>query len=59
MIMVEKSEKHIKEKEDILSEAFSVALNTALSAINCDLRCIDWLSYNPDFFIDKQNTEAA
>lgn len=37
---------HVK----ILAEA----LEKAFKSVGCDLRCFDWLSYRPDYWIEKE-----
>ena len=34
----------------------SEVLEIAVSKLDFDLRCLDWFSYNPDFFISQKNT---
>ena len=36
---------------DILAQA----LKEAFLGVGCDLRCFDWLSYRPDYYIEKEN----
>ena len=30
------------------------ALEQAFKSVGCDLRCFDWLSYRPDYWIKKE-----
>lgn len=36
-------------------EVLASALQKAVEETQCDPRCIDWLSYNPDFYINQEN----
>lgn len=38
--------------EDI--NILSTALKNAFNSVDCDNRCFDWLSYNPDKYIKKR-----
>ena len=35
-------------------EILANALEKAFKSVNCDLRCFDWLSYKPDYWIRKE-----
>jgi len=49
-----------KEKSPLLAKAFTDAIEVACEQLDYnDLQCIDWLSYNPDFFIEQKNKKAA
>ena len=43
----------------VLTEAWTFALHKACNNLDFDVRCIDWFSYNPDFFIGQKNSKAA
>lgn len=43
----------------ILVEAWASALHKACNNLDFDVRCIDWLSYNPDFFIEQKNLKVT
>lgn len=42
-----------------LIHAFSIALETSCNTINFDLKCLDWFSYTPDFYIEQKNVKVA
>ena len=42
-----------------LVSAFAAAIESACKTLDFDLRCIDWFSYTPDFFIEQKNIKAA
>lgn len=42
-----------KIKEELVN-IFTSAIENALDEIDFDVRCLDWLSYNPDYFIEKR-----
>lgn len=46
-------------KTDKLVEAFENAIEAAFNEIDFPLECLDWLSYNPDFHIEKHYKKAA
>ena len=48
-----------QEKSHLLVEALGAALESACEKLGFDLRCLDWFSYNPDFFIEQKNQKAA
>jgi hypothetical protein len=39
--------------------AWAVALEKACQKLDFDLQCLDWFSYNPDFFIEQKEVKAA
>lgn len=42
-----------------LAEVASEACKKALENIPFDVRCLDWASYTPDFFIEQSQAKAA
>lgn len=46
-------------QETELHKALAEAFQTACDKVDFDLRCLDWFSYNPDFFIEQKNIKAA
>lgn len=42
-----------------LQSVLAEALQNACNKVNFDLRCLDWFSYTPDFFIQQKNIKAA
>jgi hypothetical protein len=40
-------------------DMLAVAIKKAVEEVNCDPRCIDWLSYHPDFYRQQPNKKAA
>lgn len=40
-------------------ETLAEALRDAFNSVGCDLRCFDWLSYRPDFYIEAHNRAKA
>jgi hypothetical protein len=35
------------------------AIESACHSVGCDLRCIDWMSYNPDFYRKQESIKVA
>lgn len=46
-------EDYDKKHVDILA----AALEKAFKSVDCDLRCFDWLSYRPDYWIKKEEAK--
>lgn len=42
-----------------LEVALTSALAEACQDLDFDLKCLDWFSYNPDFYIEKKNQKVA
>ena len=42
----------VSEKRSII--ILAKALEKAFNSVGCDLRCFDWLSYRPDYWIKKE-----
>lgn len=42
-----------------LANAWAHAMEKACETLDFDLQCLDWFSYNPDFFIENKNVKAA
>ena len=42
-----------------LVNAWVAAIKGACQKLDFDIRCIDWFSYTPDFFIKQKNLKAA
>lgn len=42
-----------------LVEAFAKAIEKATQKIDFDLKCLDWFSYNPDFYIREKDIKAV
>lgn len=42
-----------------MAEAISSGMVQACKKIGCDLRCVDWFSYNPDMYIKSTKEKAA
>ena len=53
--MVEK----IKGMEHELVSSFSDTFRKACDELGVDLRCLDWFSYNPDFYIEQMRNHKA
>lgn len=43
-----------KQQVKDIAEAVAAALTEACEKVDFDLRCIDWFSFNPDFYIKQQ-----
>ncbi len=48
-----------KENSSELTAALTVAIQSACEDLEIDVRCLDWFSYTPDFFIAQKNVKAA
>lgn len=35
------------------------AIKKSCNSVGCDLRCFDWMSYNPDFYREQGSKKAA
>lgn len=57
--MTEKKQNIYFRHDDRDIEILADALKKAFKKVDCDLRCFDWLSYNPDFYIKQQDKKAA
>ena len=42
-----------------LVQAWSASIEKASQKLDFDVRCLDWFSYNPDFFIEQRDRKAA
>jgi hypothetical protein len=42
-----------------LVNAWFNSIKNACETLDFDLQCLDWFSYNPDFFIEHKNIKAA
>ncbi len=42
-----------------LVNAFATAIEKATEQMDFDLYCLDWFSYNPDFYIREKDLKAA
>jgi hypothetical protein len=54
-MQVQKFDPNNKELINTIQET----LETACAQLDFDLKCLDWFSYTPDFFIEKKNIKAA
>lgn len=45
--------------ETKLVQTLESALETSCANLDFDLRCLDWFSYNPDFYIEQKSKKAA
>ena len=46
----------VSEKRSII--ILAKALEKAFNSVGCDLRCFDWLSYRPDYWIKKERNNG-
>lgn len=42
-----------------LITAFSESIEIAVEKTDVDVKCLDWFSYSPDFYIWKKDIKAA
>jgi len=42
-----------------LVDSLRLALESSCKQLDFDLRCLDWFSYTPDFFIEQRNKKVA
>ncbi len=56
MVYNEKSDKCYRLSDVVV---LTESLKKAIDSVGCDLRCFDWMSYNPDFHINNQTKKAA
>jgi len=47
----------VSEKRSII--ILAKALEKAFNSVGCDLRCFDWLSYRPDYWIKKNKNKVT
>lgn len=47
------------ERVEKISAALALAIEDACGKLDFDLRCLDWFSYTPDFFIEQKNKKVA
>lgn len=38
---------------------FANVIEDSCRSVGCDLRCFDWMSYNPDFYRNQEKKKAA
>ena len=42
-----------------ITTVLSTELERAFKSTGCDMRCFDWLSYNPDFYIQQKTKKVS
>lgn len=57
--MSENNNTHEAISARILAESLEKAFLQSCDTLDCDLKCFDWLNYNPDFHFVQQVKKAA
>ena len=57
--MSDNNKKHEENSAKILAESLEKAFLQSCDTLGCDLKCFDWLNYNPDFHFSQQVKKAA
>ncbi len=57
--MSKKQHKEHFEYNEIELRILANAIEAACNTVGCDLRCFDWMSYNPDFYRKQERKKVA